>query len=63
MEGPQIETPCIQVCKIDPASGLCTGCRRTLDEIMGWLAMTPEERRKVMARLPDRATETTMEPS
>ena len=28
-----IETPCRKICVMDPASGLCTGCGRTLDEI------------------------------
>lgn len=29
-------SPCISVCKIDPQTGLCEGCWRTLDEIAGW---------------------------
>ncbi|WP_103173389.1 DUF1289 domain-containing protein [Paracoccus sp. SY] len=28
-----IESPCIKVCVIDPATRLCTGCWRSLDEI------------------------------
>ena len=46
-----IESPCIQICSIDDATGLCTGCGRTLDEIAGWAAFSPETRRAVMARL------------
>ncbi|MFC3628435.1 DUF1289 domain-containing protein [Paracoccus angustae] len=49
-----IESPCIQVCVIDPASRLCTGCLRTLDEIAAWSAMPPETRRRIMAELPAR---------
>lgn len=49
-----IETPCILVCSIDPASGYCFGCGRTSDEIVAWTSYTPEERRKVMAALADR---------
>lgn len=30
------QSPCINVCRMDPASGLCVGCFRTLDEIAGW---------------------------
>ncbi|HUD31901.1 MAG TPA: DUF1289 domain-containing protein, partial [Variovorax sp.] len=26
-----VPSPCISVCRIDAASGLCTGCLRTLD--------------------------------
>jgi len=28
-----VESPCVQLCRIDPASGLCEGCARSLDEI------------------------------
>ena len=31
-----IASPCIDVCKIDEASGLCLGCWRTLAEIAAW---------------------------
>jgi uncharacterized protein len=49
-----LETPCIDVCEMDAASGLCTGCGRTLDEIAGWADMSKEERRAIMALLPGR---------
>ena len=49
-----IESPCIKVCRIDPRSGLCTGCLRTLDEIAGWATLSPAERDAVMAALPSR---------
>ncbi len=49
-----IETPCIKVCVVDPASRLCRGCGRTLDEIGRWIVMTDGERRRVMAELPRR---------
>jgi predicted Fe-S protein YdhL (DUF1289 family) len=52
-----IETPCIKVCEIDPASGLCTGCARTLDEIARWGVMGDAERRRVMRELPARRME------
>ncbi|GAA0301570.1 DUF1289 domain-containing protein [Rhodovulum strictum] len=49
-----IETPCIQVCVVDRASRLCTGCLRSIDEIAAWTRMSPEDRRRVMAELPAR---------
>lgn len=52
---PAIESPCIKICVIDPARGLCTGCWRSLDEIARWGSMTPAERRTIMAALPARA--------
>ncbi len=47
-----MESPCIDVCEIDRATGLCLGCRRTIDEIAGWTAMTSAERRRIMTELP-----------
>ncbi len=41
-------SPCISVCQIDNKTGLCLGCRRTLDEIRDWIIMNPEERRRVL---------------
>lgn len=53
--GPEgIDTPCIDICRIDPASRLCLGCARTLDEIAAWGGMSAEARRRVMAELPGR---------
>jgi predicted Fe-S protein YdhL (DUF1289 family) len=49
-----IESPCILVCSIDQTTGYCFGCGRTRDEIAGWIEMTPETRRAVMAELPAR---------
>lgn len=54
MPSTPIATPCISVCQIDPRSQLCRGCGRTLREIGGWVAMTPDERARVMAELPER---------
>ena len=30
-----VPSPCTRVCVIDPVSGFCRGCLRTLDEIAG----------------------------
>ena len=44
-------TPCISVCKIDPITSECIGCKRTLEEINNWISYTPEQRLAVMQRL------------
>ena len=47
----RIESPCIGVCVIDEASGLCEGCLRTLDEIALWGSSSAAQRREVLARI------------
>jgi predicted Fe-S protein YdhL (DUF1289 family) len=49
-----IRTPCVQVCAVDDASGLCLGCFRTLAEIAGWSRFGDGERERIMAELPGR---------
>ena len=48
------ESPCIHVCTVDPASRLCIGCGRSIDEISRWVDMTPQERRAIMDGLAGR---------
>lgn len=48
------DTPCIQVCKLDPASGFCLGCSRTIEEIAAWPKLSREEKRLVYAELEKR---------
>ncbi len=47
-------SPCISVCQIDPSTGWCLGCKRTIDEIRDWMIMPPEERRRVLDALGQR---------
>ena len=49
-----IATPCVMVCTVDGASGLCLGCFRTLPEIATWSRMSDEERAKIMGELGER---------
>jgi predicted Fe-S protein YdhL (DUF1289 family) len=49
-----IASPCTKVCTMDPVSDLCVGCGRTLAEIARWGSMPDEERRRIVAALPDR---------
>jgi predicted Fe-S protein YdhL (DUF1289 family) len=46
-----MKSPCVDVCIMDTESGLCQGCRRTLDEIARWSQMTEREREEVIASL------------
>lgn len=47
-------SPCISVCLLDEQSGLCRGCKRTLDEIAAWVTLSEAERSRIMKELPAR---------
>ncbi|MCZ4304882.1 DUF1289 domain-containing protein [Zoogloeaceae bacterium G21618-S1] len=49
-----VESPCIDVCKMDPNSGLCEGCARTIDEITAWSRIGDDEKRAILARVAER---------
>lgn len=49
--GAPVPSPCIDVCRIDAASGLCEGCLRTLDEIAAWSRLDDDAKRAVWQRL------------
>jgi hypothetical protein len=53
---PMIESPCNRVCTLDPVSGRCLGCGRSLDEIARWTQMTAAERARVVAELGNRSS-------
>jgi predicted Fe-S protein YdhL (DUF1289 family) len=46
-----IPSPCVGVCRLDPATGLCAGCMRTLDEIAAWPAASSAERLQIVHKL------------
>ena len=50
----RIETPCIKVCLQSKEAGFCTGCGRTVHEVILWTSMTEDERQAVLAALPGR---------
>jgi len=49
-----IESPCEKICLVDPPSGLCRGCGRSLIEIERWIAYSDDERTRIMNELPGR---------
>jgi uncharacterized protein len=46
-----VPSPCISVCTMNPTTGWCDGCLRTIDEIANWSQMGDSERRAVWLRL------------
>lgn len=44
---PSVASPCISVCRMNPSTGMCEGCLRTIDEIAAWSVLDDEQRRAV----------------
>jgi len=47
----KVPSPCINICKMDPVSGLCEGCFRTIDEIRMWSTATDDAKRAVWVEI------------
>jgi predicted Fe-S protein YdhL (DUF1289 family) len=60
---PDIETPCVKVCVVDPETQFCIGCGRTRNEIAAWIGMAVDDRRAVMTALPERVATLTQRKS
>ena len=42
-----VASPCNSVCTMNPTSGLCEGCLRTIDEIIAWSTLSDDDKRRV----------------
>ncbi len=56
-KSPYPTTPCVAVCQIDPKSGFCLGCYRTLKEIAQWGKFSEEKRQALLPELDQRREE------
>ena len=52
-----IASPCINVCKMDEQTGLCSGCFRTIDEIARWSSIDDSRRLVILAAVAKRRQE------
>jgi uncharacterized protein len=48
---PGSASPCLGICLMDPRTRTCRGCLRTIEEIAGWYAAGPAEKRAIRDRL------------
>lgn len=53
-DGSPPASPCTNVCRMDPESGWCLGCCRTIEEIAAWSRLDDGGKRAVLAELPAR---------
>ncbi|WP_341664050.1 cysteine-rich CWC family protein [Vibrio sp.] len=44
-----MKTPCIAACKNN--GGICSGCHRTMDEVIGWKALSDSNRDEIIDEL------------
>lgn len=49
-----VPSPCIKVCTMDEQTGFCLGCARALPEVAGWTRLAPEQKKQILAVLPER---------
>ncbi len=49
-----VASPCIDICRMDAATGWCEGCLRTLDEIACWSVLSDADKLAVKAELQQR---------
>ena len=52
-----VASPCIDICRMDSATGWCEGCARTIDEIVAWGRLDDDSKRRVWALLSARQAE------
>lgn len=53
-----LPSPCISVCRMEVASGLCKGCLRTIEEISAWSRLDDEGKRAIWGQIEQRALAT-----
>lgn len=49
-----VQSPCINLCKMDAANGYCQGCFRTLEEITAWSRLDDPARIRIVAAAGER---------
>ena len=52
--GSSFMSPCVSVCRMDTASGVCLGCLRTIEEIIAWSKVEDPARRVIWSRIEKR---------
>jgi uncharacterized protein len=52
---PDVPSPCVSICRMNPDTQWCEGCFRTLDEIAAWSRMEDDGKREVWRVIGQRA--------
>jgi hypothetical protein len=54
-----VPSPCINVCTMNPQSGLCNGCLRTINEIAQWSTASEQTKREIWVAILQRREQQT----
>ena len=49
-----LPSPCINVCQMNPRTGLCEGCQRTIAEIVAWGSASDDDKRRIWREIDQR---------
>lgn len=49
-----VHSPCTNQCFVPTGTNLCTGCFRTIQEIIDWLNLTKDQRNEVLKKVDNR---------
>jgi predicted Fe-S protein YdhL (DUF1289 family) len=49
-----IKSPCTNVCRMNPTTQYCYGCKRTITEISNWIKFTDIEKNQVLEEIKKR---------
>lgn len=52
-----LPSPCINLCRMDEASGLCLGCLRSIPEIIAWSRASEGDKRAIWHEIRRRANQ------
>jgi len=45
-----VQSPCKNICRLDPNANLCLGCGRTKNEIIKWVHYNDKEKSKIIKK-------------
>lgn len=49
-----VTSPCINICRMDPDTGWCEGCQRSIAEITCWSRVSDDDKRLILAAVAER---------
>ena len=51
---PHVPSPCVSICVMNPVTGWCEGCLRTLEEIGEWSRIDDAGKRQIWLKIGER---------